>query len=77
MADVTFFLDISYHGSPVFSHVFLYEGGSAVVPFSPDCYVDSGQCLIRASGLVEEGRRGTHRGPRRVVCFQGGQGVSL
>lgn len=41
--DLTFFLDISYHGSPVFSHVFRYGGGSAVVPYSPDCYVDSGQ----------------------------------
>lgn len=50
--DLTFFLDISYHGSPVFSHVFRYGGGSAVVPYSPDCYVDSG---VRTSAWIMYG----------------------
>lgn len=58
MADVTFFLDITYHASPVFSHVFRYQGGSAVVPFSADCYVDSGVCPTKCCRGLHIDRHG-------------------
>ncbi|CAI5966276.1 unnamed protein product [Closterium sp. NIES-64] len=38
--DLTFFFDLSFHGSPVFSQAFKYEGGRALVPFAHHTFSD-------------------------------------